>query len=199
MATPEDDFQPPSLEGRWARLRLIQPQDYPDLYEALIVGETGMRWRFRGPTPSPESFVAQLWQGTLAQFAVETVATGSIVGVVSAMAFDPEGRTAHVGIASLTMNARIWPIEALAILLTYCFTCWDLRKVYGRVPEFNYRQFSSGQDRYFDLEGTLREHLYFDGRYWDEQIISITRERWRRSVRPAHERLMASSQRGQEV
>jgi hypothetical protein len=46
------------------------------------------------------------------------------------------------------------------------------------VTEFNYSQFASGQGRLFDIEGRLRNHVFFAGRHWDQLILAIDREKW---------------------
>jgi hypothetical protein len=43
--------------------------------------------------------------------------------------------------------------------------------VYAEVSEPAYAQFASAQGEVFDLEGRLREHLYFDGRYVDQLYV----------------------------
>jgi hypothetical protein len=47
------------------------------------------------------------------------------------------------------------------------------------LPEYNYEQFASGEDRLFEVEGRLRGHIYTAGRYWDQVIAAIDREHWR--------------------
>jgi hypothetical protein len=67
----------------------------------------------------------------------------------------------------------------LALFLRYVFTCWNFRKLYMEVAEYNYEQFSSGAGRFFEVEGRLREHFYYGGRYWDKLILTLSRETFR--------------------
>jgi RimJ/RimL family protein N-acetyltransferase len=66
----------------------------------------------------------------------------------------------------------------LALFLEYVFTCWDLRKLYMQLPEYNYEQFASGAERFFVVEGRQREHTFFGGRHWDQLTLAIYRQTW---------------------
>ncbi|HTU14214.1 MAG TPA: GNAT family protein [Solirubrobacterales bacterium] len=69
-------------------------------------------------------------------------------------------------------------ILGIVMFINYVFSCWNFRKLYMEVPEYNLPQFSSRIDRYFTVEGTLREHIYSVGRYWDQFILSVDRSTW---------------------
>src|SRR4029079_14317241 len=43
---------------------------------------------------------------------------------------------------------------------------------------YNYDAFASGAGSFFEVEGRLRDHLYYAGRHWDLIIASIRRETW---------------------
>ncbi len=65
-----------------------------------------------------------------------------------------------------------------ALFLEYVFRGWSFRKLYFELPEFNLAQFSRGVNRLFVEEGRLREHLYYDGRFWDKVILALYRTTW---------------------
>jgi hypothetical protein len=69
-------------------------------------------------------------------------------------------------------------IIGFALFLNYVFSCFDFRKLYMELPEFNYDQFASGEGRYFELEARLRDHSFFGGRYWDELVLAIYQDKW---------------------
>jgi len=62
--------------------------------------------------------------------------------------------------------------------LEYLFKFWNLRKVYTEAPGYTYESVGSGLGSIFREEGVLRDHRYFDGRFWDEHIIAVYREDW---------------------
>jgi hypothetical protein len=68
--------------------------------------------------------------------------------------------------------------------VNYLFVNWDFRKLYAQAPEFNVPQFGSGKDRLLVEEGRLCEHVFFDGRYWDDVIFAVYRSEWERRSKP---------------
>jgi acyl carrier protein len=65
-----------------------------------------------------------------------------------------------------------------AMFLDYVFGCWNFRKLYMEVQEFNLDQFGSGLAWLFEEEGRLRAHTFFGGRYWDKIYLALYREKW---------------------
>ena len=70
------------------------------------------------------------------------------------------------------------PLEAFMLFLDYLFTVFGFRKLYGEVLEFNLTSFRSIIGKIAHEEGRLRDHEYFDGRYWDLVFLAIYREEW---------------------
>ncbi|MEW6106189.1 MAG: GNAT family protein [Bacillota bacterium] len=75
--------------------------------------------------------------------------------------------------------------EAVQLVLDFAFNFLNMHKVNLRVFEYNER----GRRCYlrcgFKEEGRIREQRFYDGRYWDEIIMGITRDEFRRSCNPA--------------
>ena len=167
------------LVGRRVLLRPIQNEDYEYLYDLSTCEENIFRWRFRGRTPSPEEFSQSLWQSVLCQFIVESIESGSPIGLV--LGYRPEFQSGLCYIAAVT-DPRYQgfgvAIEGIGMLVDYLFRNWRFRKLYAESLEFNFRMFSSGEGSAFELEATLREVEYFDGRLWDLHYLSISRKRW---------------------
>lgn len=138
----------------------------------------------------PQDFPAYLGQGVLVQFVAERRERPQPLGLVTAYNADFQNR--HVFIAAVT-DPRVqragWPLEAVLLLLDHVFACFDFRKAYFEVPAFNLGSFSSAVGRTLEEEGRLREHEYFDGRWWDRVYLSI--DRWER-VRTRYGSLLSS-------
>jgi hypothetical protein len=64
----------------------------------------------------------------------------------------------------------------VTLLFVCCFTIFNLRKLYLEAPEFNIPQYGSALGRFFTEEGRLRDHSYYDARFWDRGIFSIYRD-----------------------
>lgn len=167
------------LVGRNVRLRPVESRDYEFLFRLYTTGDHLVRYRLRGVTPSPEAFVRFLWDQVLCQFIVESK-DGHVVGVVSS--FEPDFRNRYVYIAGCStkeFEASGLVLEGVALLVSYLFTTFDFRKVYGESLESNYAQFALGEGRLFDVEGRMKEHEYIDGGYQDFVLLAIYREAWR--------------------
>jgi RimJ/RimL family protein N-acetyltransferase len=180
------------LEGEFARLRPLRQNDYGYLYDLSLSAKNNARWRYRGATPSPERFVADLWSGVLAQFLVETPEPRKRAGLLVAYNADLANGTVYLGV--LIDNAyhrKVWPLEGVLLFVDYLFQNWTLRKVYAETTEFSAAHFSSGAKTLFEEEGRFREHQYFQGRYWDYIFYSVTRKRWEERGRKLLDKLSA--------
>ncbi len=167
------------LQGRYARLRPLAQNDYAYLYQLSLSAENNARWRYRGSTPSPERFVADLWSGVQAQFIVETPAPRNRAGLAVAYNADLANGTIYLGaLIDNEHHGKAWPMEGILLFVDYLFQNWTIRKVYAETTEFSAAHFSSGLGKLFTEEGRLKQHQYFQGRYWDYLTYSLTREHW---------------------
>ena len=161
---------------RLVRLRTVEPRDIPFLYKLATEGETAARWRYRGATPDPQAFAAQLWADVLAQFVIERVADGRPVGLVCAYNANlRDGYVYGAGVCDPSFRNTGFGAEALLLLADHLFRNWNFRKIYFESAAFNYAQFASGAAGYFEEEARLKDHTFYDGRYWDLVIGSVTR------------------------
>jgi RimJ/RimL family protein N-acetyltransferase len=159
-------------------LRPVEERDYAGLYRASIEPGSAFRWRYRGATPSIERFVAGLHEGVLVQHMVQAI-DGPTVGLVVCYQASMESRTAYFGLlrtAETSQEGRMF--EGLMLFLQFLFDTWDFRKLYAEVPEFNFDGLLSPTPRGIDIEGIQRQHLFHEGRWWDQYLIALWRERW---------------------
>jgi len=179
---------PSRLAGRSVRIRPVEARDYDFLFRLYTDGDHLVRYRLRGTTPSPEAFLRFLWDQVVAQFVVES-RDGRPIGVVSA--FEPDFRNRFIFVAACSIDELETSglvLEGVALLVTYLFENFDLRKIYAETLERNYAQFSMGEGRLFEVEGRMREHEYIDGRYEDFVLLAIYRDEWR----VQHERIFGT-------
>jgi RimJ/RimL family protein N-acetyltransferase len=167
----------PPLAGRHVRLRPITPADYDYLYELETNELLTWRWRHRATTPRPEHFVDMLWQSILAQFVIEHRETKQRLGRVLAYEANDRNGWCHFAIvADPSLNRSGWILEAMALFLNYLFRNWNFRKLYAESPEFAFDDIASGAGSAFRIEGRLKDHEWFDGRYWDLLLLAMYRE-----------------------
>jgi RimJ/RimL family protein N-acetyltransferase len=172
-------FSVPSIEGRHVFLRAVGPEDYPFMRLIETSSELGPRWRLRGSTPSPEEWAQSAWNGVLAQFLVISRKRNDAIGVVSV--YEPSFQDGYARIAAARFDStQRSPLMMLGfgLFIDYVFKCWNFRKLYAEVPEYNYPQFASGHERFFVIEGRLREHFYLAGELWDRLVLAVYRDSW---------------------
>jgi hypothetical protein len=171
--------QPPPLSGRRVFLRPVLVSDYDAILLAELSEPLAHRWRHRGSTPRPEEFAQRLWNGVLAQFLVCRATDLQPIGLV--LSYGADLRASHVHLAATKFDANDQSpllLYGLTLFVNYLFVHWGFRKLYVEVPEFNAGQFGSGSGRLMTEEGRLREHLFFDGRYWDQVVYAVYRSDW---------------------
>jgi hypothetical protein len=142
--------------------------------------ELGLRWRYRGMTPSPDQWVRMIWDGVLAQFLVVTRKSERPLGLVLVYRANMQDQFAYLGAARFGAHARSpLMILGLALFVEYVFTCWPFHKLYLETPEYNYEQFAKSIQRYVKLEGRFHDHSYYGGRRWDQLVLALYRSTWR--------------------
>lgn len=170
--------------GRRSILRPIAAADHDWLYQLLVVS-AGARWKFRGRTPNPSEFQAELWAGVHAQFVVcdvQRVPIG-LVGLYNSNLV--AGHTRLFAVAAPGRGIEV--TAALGELGTWAFEEFELNKVWIEATEFNLDQFA-GISRFATVEGRLCNHEYWRGRFWDLVLMSISAEVWSTEIRPRLER-----------
>lgn len=169
----------PALFPETARLRLstIGAAEVEFLYHLSTDEASGFRWRFHGLFPDVEEFFHTLRDKALAQFVVFSKLDDEPCGYVMADAAD--FRHGHCQVGVLMSPGAVSTglgIEAGLLLIDYVFFTWPFRKVYAPAPAFNFDQLEGGHTSdLFRLEGRITDVYFFDERFWDQIIVSITR------------------------
>jgi RimJ/RimL family protein N-acetyltransferase/aryl carrier-like protein len=164
----------PVLDSPAYRLTPVQESDLDFLYLLSTHPETGYRWRYRGNPPRPDEFAAGLWGQVLVQFVARDTVTGDPAGLVVAYAADlTQGFASVAAVFSPQHSGMGLAAEITTVFVRYLFHTFRLRKLYLEVPGFNWPQVSSGAGSLFQVEGVLREHDYYAGRYWDKYMCAI--------------------------
>ncbi|WP_069167299.1 GNAT family N-acetyltransferase [Nocardia altamirensis] len=174
LAPPPSDPLAPVLASSVFRLDALQPADTEYLYALAVRPENCFRWRYRGVPPAPERFVEELWTQVVTQYLVRRVDDNQPAGHVVAYSADRTGSHAYVGAVFEPRYAGTGlAAEVIGLFVRYLFHTFPFRKLYLEVPGFNWPQLSSGEGRYFQVEGRLRDHVYYAGRYWDQYVCAI--------------------------
>jgi RimJ/RimL family protein N-acetyltransferase len=169
------------LDSRRVVLRPITQRDYDFLYTLSVHPEITFYWRFKGGTPPPEQFPQLLWQGVLCQFLI-TDRRGRPAGIITAYNADLQSKYVWLAIM-MTPEATdgLMTHDALVLFLNYLFQGWGFRKVYGESSERNVASFYGAysiERGLVTIEGRLKEHELFAGRYWDYLTLAMYRSTW---------------------
>ena len=93
--------------------------------------------------------------------------------------FDPTLRCAEIG---YELNRAYWSkgitSEALLAILTYGFADMDLHRIEALPLAFNEPSVKLLKKLGFTLEGTIRERVYFRGRFCDQLMFGLLRDEW---------------------
>lgn len=175
----------PRLATARIQLQPVSVSDYDRLRQIELSENLGALWRCGGSTPSPEAWAHGLSAGVLAQFLVVRANDQVPVGIVACYKADFQHQFAYLAAAKFVRADRTTHLmEATVLFIEYLFSCWAFRKLYLEVNGYNLEQFSSGVGRLLEEEGRLSEHVYFGGRYWDQHLLSLWRDRWEESALP---------------
>lgn len=140
---------------------------------------SGPRYRYRGATPGPRQFEADLWAGVLAQFAICRLDDPTPIGLVTAYNASLNDGHAHVAVClDASVQGRGWPLEAVGIFIEHLFRCFELRKLYAQVSDLNRNRFRSALGNLLVEEARLADYDFFDGAYFDSVIYALWRSRW---------------------
>ncbi len=174
VAAPADPAPAPVLHNSEVRLCVVEPDDLRFLYTLATHPQTCYRWRYRGNPPPIDRFAADLWKKVLVQFVVRRADNGEPIGHVMAYGADLGDGYAYLGaVFQPRYTGTGLAAKATAMFIRYLFHIQPLRKIYLELPEFNWEQISSGEGKYFRVEGVLRDHEHYAGRHWDRYICAI--------------------------
>jgi RimJ/RimL family protein N-acetyltransferase/aryl carrier-like protein len=169
---PPADPLVPVLETAAFRLRPVQQGDLTALYTLATHPQTAFRWRYRSVQPTMDTFARELWTGVLVQYVVRPARGDDAVGLV--VAYSPAEEHACLGaVFDPAHTGSGLAAQAVMAFARYLFHSFPLRKLYLEIPEFNMPQLHSGAGRLFQVEGVLREHCYYAGRWWDQHVAAI--------------------------
>jgi hypothetical protein len=175
--TDNAQVEHPELNGRRFSLVPVAPQHHQPLYNLSVSQFINFRWRYHGLVPTFEMFERTLFTNVLVQFVlVPNNDPRAVAGLAVAYNANLQDGWSYVATMS-DPRAGAGSIEGVALLIRYLFSQWPLRKVYFEAPAFNVSQFGSGvRSGLMREEARLKEHRYYDGRYWDDITYAMYRE-----------------------
>lgn len=107
-------------------------------------------------------------------FVISDKETGKYLGQIDLMMIDPIARKAELAVV-LTPGAQGKGLgsEAVLLIVNYAFTVMNLNRVWLKCAEENKAAVQCYRKAGFEVEGTLRNDLYIDGKYQNALIMGI--------------------------
>jgi len=170
----------PALIGKNIYLRPAEPADFEITYHwflatdpqsqtchrAILMTPAEMAERKRSREPSNER----------GDFIIVRVEDNEPVGKLSYFHLNMLNRTAELGyIVSPDEQRQGYAREGLLLLLRYMFQQLNLNKVYAQTASFNKASIKLLESLDFKLDGTLRQHHYYNGDLYDDLLYSLLR------------------------
>lgn len=97
-----------------------------------------------------------------------------LIGAVGISASDPQSYVAELG---YWLAPQYWGqgimTEAVEVFVQYAFTDLHLLRLWTRVFEFNPGSQRVLEKNRFQLEGIQRQHLYRNGKFWDDYLYGL--------------------------
>jgi hypothetical protein len=124
-------------------------------------------------------FERALFDGVVLSWtAFDNAATPEPVALVQLFRVSPLDRHGEMLAASFTPTRPGLAGEAMLLACDEAFAQRDLRRLYFHLSDTSAEHFQATLGEYIEIEGVLREHALFDGRYEDVTIAVATRERF---------------------
>lgn len=113
-------------------------------------------------------------------FEIHDVVEDELIGVayVARISFHHHHALVGVTIGERDYWGKGYGKESLHLLLHYCFEKLDLHRVSAEAFEYNTAWGDLVEGVGFTREGTAREYLFRDGKYWDKKHYALLEKEW---------------------
>ena len=175
-----------TLKGQHATLLPLDPAQNAELANAVRDGELWNLWYTA--IPKPEAMQAEIARrlklqetGSMLAFAVQSVASGKIVGMTTYMNVDAAVKRVEIGSTWYAQSAQKRPIntECKLMLLRHAFEALDCPVVEFRTSYFNHASRNAILRLGAKQDGILRNHSrHADGSLRDTVVFSIVAAEW---------------------
>lgn len=175
------------FDGKRVSIRPLRLSDAAHLYENVKDKEI-VTWTVSIPHPYPRDgavkFIRKaqynIRNNRSYAFGIVLNETGTVIGVVSLMAFDWENKNAEIG---YWLAKKHWGeglmTEAVRLVLKFGFRNLKLHRVYARLFEANIGSARILEKCGFKLEGRMREERYRSGTWHDTLRYGILKSEFR--------------------
>lgn len=113
-------------------------------------------------------------------FGIDEIETGDFIGIIQLNNIDFISGTASWGfiIGDNDKQGKGYGKEAPVLFFDYAFSTLNIRKIVSYNIRFNGATFKMQERLGCIEEGVLKEHVFFDGKYHDVHILSLSKENY---------------------
>lgn len=112
-------------------------------------------------------------------FVITLLESQTVIGSISITDINIHDSVAYTGtMIGESYTNRGYGTEAKHLLLDFAFNTLCLRKLYSKVYGYNERSRNYSLKCGYVQEATLFEKKWYDGKYWDEWILSVNKDQW---------------------
>jgi RimJ/RimL family protein N-acetyltransferase len=175
--------------GTLVRLRAVEPEDWERYARDAAEDSEGQRFGYfihfpqsneRARERTRELAALDLDQAERVPLAIEDLATGELVGQVTAHGISRRNGTFEYGVSIFPEHrGKGFASEAIILLCRYFFDELRFQKVNATVYAFNEASIAMQRKLGFVEEGCIRRNLYTGGAYHDEYLFGMTAEEFR--------------------
>lgn len=161
-------------------LRPVLKQEVGLVYTWALDIFNSKTWRYRGLTPSPDSFEHDMWAGVLAQFMVCRRSDGEQVALATIYSANMAARRAHIACLASPQHAMSGlPLLGAMAMIDYAFETWPFEKIYIESTSQSMRFYSTAlKSELLVEEARLVDYERFGDEVGDLIYLSVERKRF---------------------
>lgn len=174
------------ISGNQVYLTPIEREDLPQLMKWRNIPE--FRKHFREYRELSKE-MQENWYNTKVlndtstiMFSIKRIEDNELLGCCGLCYINWVHRTADLSLYIGWNNSYIddngYAEESCKLLFNYGFKELGINKIWTEIYEFDTKKYNLYHELGFQNDGVLREQYYYDGRYWDSNLLSLLRREW---------------------
>jgi len=168
----------PSLVGKKIYLRPTVADDYREIQQWRLASDIQLischYYRMKSPEEMAESFRQKEKSEDGGSFVIVAKDDHRLLGQINFFHLNMLNRSAELGyIIAPDEREQGYAKESLKLIIRYLFNEVNLNKVYAQTASFNKASVKLLEALDFQLDGTLRQHHFYQGNFHDDFIYSL--------------------------
>lgn len=170
----------PSLVGKKVYLKPASPDDFMEIHGWFNASDPQLQSCHRIKIVSPQEKVELIKKRESrddeAAFVIVAKDDNRLIGHMNYFHLNMLNRSAELGYLIAPHERETgFAKEALELLIKYLFLELDLNRVYAQTASINKASVRLLDSLGFQLDGTLRQHHYYQGQLYDDLLYSLLR------------------------